>query len=80
MTLFIQSKRNSYKKEVRKERFYLTTHSTHLVTVIWRWSYKNIPGRFLLILTVYATATSSMIKSRNNSTLKDFRTVNDGIP
>ena len=28
-----------YLKEGRKELFYLTTHSTHLVTVIWRQIY-----------------------------------------
>ena len=29
----------------RKEMFYLTTHSTHLVTVIWRRTYGKRPPR-----------------------------------
>ena len=32
-------------KEGRKEVFYLTTHSTHLVTVIWRSTYGKGPSR-----------------------------------
>ena len=29
----------------RKEGFYLTTHSTHLVMVIWRRTYGKVPFR-----------------------------------
>ena len=32
-------------KEERKEAFYSTTHSTHLVTVIWRQTYGKWPFR-----------------------------------
>ena len=32
-----------YRKE-RKEMFYLTTHSTHLITVIWRHTYGKGPA------------------------------------
>ena len=31
--------------EGRKEGVYLTTHSTHFTTVIWRWTYGKGPLR-----------------------------------